>query len=175
MMISASEIAPMPPALEIALDYIGRGWAPIPVPHRAKKPTGDAWQNLRLTNESAYRYFNGEPQNIGVLLGRGSGGLCDVDLDCPEAVEIGGYFLKKTLVFGRPGKRASHWLYKTNLAHTEDAAALQFKNPHMGKTPDEPAMLLELRIGGGGKGAQTVFPGSTHESGEQIVGKMTCW
>jgi hypothetical protein len=30
-------------------------------------------------------------------------------------------------------------------------------------------MLVELRIGGGGKGAQTVFPGSTHESGETIT------
>jgi hypothetical protein len=29
-------------------------------------------------------------------------------------------------------------------------------------------MLVELRIGGGDKGAQTVFPGSTHESGERI-------
>src|SRR3712207_8239719 len=28
--------------------------------------------------------------------------------------------------------------------------------------------ILEVRIGGGGKGAQTVFPGSVHESGEPI-------
>ena len=31
-------------------------------------------------------------------------------------------------------------------------------------------MLVELRIGGGGKGAQTIFPGSTHaETGEAII------
>lgn len=30
-------------------------------------------------------------------------------------------------------------------------------------------MILELRIGGGGKGAQTVFPGSVHETGELIA------
>jgi hypothetical protein len=29
-------------------------------------------------------------------------------------------------------------------------------------------MLLEVRIGGGDKGAQTVFPGSVHETGEPI-------
>jgi hypothetical protein len=29
-------------------------------------------------------------------------------------------------------------------------------------------MMVELRIGGGSKGAQTVFPGSTHEDGEAI-------
>jgi hypothetical protein len=30
-------------------------------------------------------------------------------------------------------------------------------------------MILELRIGGGHKGAQTVFPGSAHETGEPIA------
>jgi Bifunctional DNA primase/polymerase, N-terminal len=158
----------MPTALEIALDYIRRGWAPIPVPHRAKKPIVDAWQNLRLTNESAFRYFNGEPQNIGVLLGGRSGGLGDVDLDCQEAIDVAGYFLKRTATFGRASKRESHWVYNTDLAETEDCAEIKFVNPVKGR-PDEPAMLLELRIGGGGKGAQTVFPGSTHESGEAIA------
>jgi hypothetical protein len=156
-------------ALEIALDYAERGWATVPVPFRKKKPVKDDWQELRITADNARRYFNGDPQNIGVLLGQASGGLCDVDLDCPEAVIIGGYFLKKTLIFGRPGKRDSHWLYKTNLAGTEPCAAIQFKNPLAGNEPGKQAMLLELRIGGGGKGAQTVFPGSTHESGEAIV------
>jgi putative DNA primase/helicase len=53
-------------------------------------------------------------------------------------------------------------LYNTSLASKLDQAALQFKDP-MSKS-----MLLEVRIGGGDKGAQTVFPGSVHESGEPI-------
>jgi hypothetical protein len=155
--------------LDIALNYIERGWSPVPVPFRQKKPVIDDWQKLRITADNARLHFNGGEQNVGVQMGGNSNGLCDVDLDCPEAVVIGGFFLKKTLIFGRPGKRESHWLYKTNLADTEPGAALQFKNPLAGNDPGEPAMLLELRIGGGGKGAQTVFPGSTHESGEPIA------
>ena len=34
--------------------------------------------------------------------------------------------------------------------------------------PKKPATLVELRFGGGDKGAQAVFPGSTHPSGERV-------
>src|SRR6516164_4236991 len=38
--------------LDIALDYIGRGWNPVPVNYRAKKPsTGNGWQ-LRVIDEA---------------------------------------------------------------------------------------------------------------------------
>jgi len=46
-------------------------------------------------------------------------------------------------------------------------AALQFKDPDAGA--DDKGMLLELRCGGGGKAAQTVFPGSVHPSGQEIT------
>jgi hypothetical protein len=29
--------------LDIALEYIARGWAPIPIPHKRKKPAGEEW------------------------------------------------------------------------------------------------------------------------------------
>src|SRR5262249_44228577 len=38
------------------------------------------------------------------------------------------------------------------------------------KDPAGGAMMLELKIGGGGKGAQSVFPGSGHVSGEAVGG-----
>jgi hypothetical protein len=77
--------------------------------------------------------------------------------------------LPRTLCFGRPSKPRSHWLYQSGLWQTEDKAAIQFKFA-TGKGKDrKEQMILELRIGGGGKGAQTVFPGSVHETGELIA------
>jgi P4 family phage/plasmid primase-like protien len=155
--------------LHWATNYIVRGWAPIPVPFRAKGPTLEGWQNLRIEEETAPQYFNGEAQNIGVMLGRVSGGLADVDLDCPEAVALAVDYLPPTTAkFGRSSKRWSHWLYNTDLCDSEDCAAIQFRDP-LKDANGKQATLVELRIGAGGKGAQTVFPGSTHETGEQIL------
>ena len=155
--------------LEIALGYIQRGWNPVPIPLRAKKPNGNRWQQRIITAETASRYFNSGPMNIGVLQGPSSGGLNDVDLDCPEAIAVASYVLPRTdAVFGRASKRRSHFLYRTDLASKLPKAAEQLKDPTLSKSGDEKAMLAELRIGGGGKGAQTVFPGSVHASGEAI-------
>src|SRR5882724_3884070 len=69
-------------ALTAALDYLRRGWQPIPVPHRSKKPALKGWPDLRLTAADLARHFNGQPSNLGILLGEPSGGLVDADLDC---------------------------------------------------------------------------------------------
>jgi hypothetical protein len=149
--------------LATALDYLGRGWSPIPIPHKSKRPIGDEWQNRRITRANAGQWFNGDTQNIGVLLGEASGGLVDVDLDCGEAISAAPAFLPRTRTFGRASKRFSHWLYKTGLAATEDVAAVKFQD-----TQKPAKVILEIRIGGAGKAAQTVFPGSVHTSGEPI-------
>src|SRR6516164_2998452 len=149
--------------LDIALGYIERGWNPVPIPYRTKGPNGNGWQTRIITAETAERHFDGNAANIGIILGPTSAGLTDVDLDCPEAIRLAPAVLPPTLAkFGRPSKRASHWLYVTDLATTADIAAVQFRHP---VSKD---MLIELRIGGA-KGAQTVFPGSVHESGEPII------
>ncbi len=154
--------------LEHALEFIGRGWAPLPVPYRTKKPTLKEWQALRLTAETAPQHFNGQPQNVGVILGAASSGLTDIDLDCPEAVAAAAWFLPKTeAIFGRPSRRSSHWLFTTDLAADVDAKTIEFHDPTLGRAAG--SMIVEIRIGGGGKGAQTVMPGSTHESGEAIA------
>ena len=75
-------------ALDDALHYAQRGWAVIPVPFRSKNPGFKGWEQLRVTRETATKYFNGQPQNIGVLLGEPSGWLIDVDLDHLRAVEL---------------------------------------------------------------------------------------
>ena len=82
-------------ALAAACDYIERGWAPIPVPFRTKGPLLEEWQTIRINAETAPNFFNGAPQNIGIILGAASGGLCDFDLDCSEAIAAAPYLLPR--------------------------------------------------------------------------------
>ena len=108
--------------------------------------------------DNAATYFNGSRMNVGVILGPSSHGLTDVDLDCTEARDIASYILPRTgAIFGRPSSRAAHRLYYTDLSVNADKAVLAFNDPATNER------LLELRIGGA-SGAQTVFPGSTHEN-----------
>lgn len=152
-----------------ALQYAMRDWNAVPIEFRQKKPTGNDWQHRVITGSRVARFFGDKPMNIGVQLGLKSGGLTDVDLDCAEAIFLAPAVLpNKTAIFGRASKRDSHYLYSTSLASKVDRAALQFKDPI------SKSMLLEVRIGGGDKGAQTVFPGSVHESGEPIEWEVDC-
>jgi hypothetical protein len=148
--------------LDAALDYIRKGFSVVPVPYRQKGPVIDAWQTLGITDSTAPQYFDAQAQNLGILLGRGQACPTDVDLDSPEAISAAPYLLPPTATFGHASKRASHWIYKTNLFETQDRAAIKFMSA--GK-----AGLLEVRTDGGGFAAQTVFPPSTHVSGEPIA------
>jgi hypothetical protein len=148
-------------ALDIAKDYLSRGWQPIPITYRKKKPTLDEWQKLELTEATLPKYFNAKQQNVGVQLGPRSKGLTDIDLDCAEAIALAPRYLPRTnSCFGRASKQYSHFLYYIDDA--PDKAAVQHKDI------DGKKMIVELRIGGGKAGAQTIFPGSTHESGDSI-------
>jgi hypothetical protein len=61
-----------PRALDIAVGYVHRGWAVVPVPFREKGPRLKGWQNLRIDSaEQVALYFRG-PTNIGVILGAAS-------------------------------------------------------------------------------------------------------
>jgi hypothetical protein len=151
--------------LDAALDLITRGWNPVPVESRSKKPAlGLDWHKVVITTANAAQYFNGRDLNIGAQLGAPSRGLTDVDLDAQEAIVIAPYILPRTgSIFGRASARNSHWLYYTELANSVENAAIAFDDPL------KRGRLIELRIGGHGKGAQTVVPPSIHkETGEPI-------
>ncbi len=152
--------------LESARFWIERGFSPVPVRFRSKVPynpddPGDrGWQNLRITAETAGRYFGGAQQNIGVLLGDGWGGA-DIDLDCQEAIHVASGFLPATgMIFGRPSKPASHWFYRVDPAVRSETF----------KDPIDHSVLLELRCldKDGSIGHQTVVPPSVHQSGETV-------
>ena len=114
------------------------------------------WQNLRLTEEDLPRYF-GNGEGVGLLLGEASGGLTDVDLDCPEAIRAASYFLPTTgMVHGRPEAPSSHWWYRTRLKKIFELR------------DDEGKKLLEVRAGG-----QTLVPPSVCESGEARMWETT--
>jgi hypothetical protein len=60
--------------------------------------------------------------NIGVQLGRASGGLTDVDLDCTEVLALADDFLPFTnAIFGRRSKRRSHRLAGIGCRNPDDS------------------------------------------------------
>ena len=139
---------------EVALDYVNRGWSPIPIPVRSKAPTISDWPSLRITSAADIERLFGVNDNVGILNGQPSSWLVDVDLDTPQALELALTMLPPTLRFGRPGRPLSHWLY-----YAEGATTAKFADP------ETHSMLLELRS----TGTQTVFPPSIHPSGETVL------
>ena len=139
-----------------ARKYSRRGWSPIPVLHRSKRPFNEDWPSLRIAEEAVATHFT-ENQNVGVLLGEPSGWLVDVDLDCDEAVELAPEFLPPTgAIFGRPSRTRSHWLYTS-----PGLASRSYPAPN---AAGQSEMVVEIRS----TGLQTVFPPSTHPTEEAI-------
>jgi Family of unknown function (DUF5906)/Bifunctional DNA primase/polymerase, N-terminal len=144
-------------ALALAVEVLARGWHPVALNPSTKTPIGVKWQLRKITRENISKFFSGDV-SVGVQMGPKSNGLTDIDLDCGEAVVLAPHFMPKTdAIYGRVSKRASHRLYYTS--DPEDRAWIQWKD-------DQTKVILELRMGGGGKGAQSVAPGSIHTSGE---------
>ncbi len=145
---------------DVALEYVGRGWTPVAIPQGSKGPRNKDWPHLEISEATVKKHFPAG-SNIGIQMGRCSGGLADVDLDCPEAMLLAPSLLPETgAIFGRQSKPRSHYLY-TGTGDIEPKAAIQFKDAQGG-------MLVEFRIGGGEKAAQTMAPGSVHPSGEAV-------
>jgi hypothetical protein len=142
-------------AINIARDLARRGWSVVPIEHREKAPKLRDWQKLRLGEADLPQYFfNGQPMNIGVLLGEPSGELVDIDLDHTRARELADDYLPATgCTFGRTSAPRSHRLYRVN----------QPINTAKHKAANG-SMIVELRS----TGCQTIAPGSTHPSGERI-------
>ncbi len=141
---------------EDAIFYLDANFVPIPIGHRSKSPFLDGWQTLTVptVRERIDTLFPDQPCNVGLLLGKPSGGLVDIDLDCKQTVDIASRFLPPSCRFGRASKPASHWLYRCEEIDATEPL----------RDPIDRSMLLEIRSTGG----QTVVPPSTHECGEVI-------
>lgn len=130
-----------------------------PIPTREKGPRIKNWQDP--TRTFAVEDF-GPDDNIGTAL---TGDLVDIDLDCPEAVEIAPHYLAPTgRIHGRQSKPWSHYFYRITGADTFKFRDIPRIDPATGKKVT--ATILEIRAGAK---HQTIIPPSIHPSGEHIA------
>ncbi len=137
----------------LARKYTELGLAVIPVPCGQKGPIIKGWQNLKLSLDKVESAFT-ETDNIGVLLGSSSGGLVDLDLDCPESRIVAPAVLKNidsVATYGREQSPRSHYLF-----YSEGIKPIKYSCPRSKE------VLLELRS----DGQQSLFPGSLHPTGD---------
>ncbi len=145
--------------LEFAKDYQGRGYAPLPLPLKAKNPGFNDWQKYQPVNGQLERDFS-DDGNIGLLLGKPSGWLIDVDLDWPESQKLAPVFLPETLAkSGRESAPLSHYWYRC------ETVTKKFSDPNKPDGEKQRAMIVELRS----TGLQTVVEPSIHPSGERYI------
>ena len=97
-------------ALQDAVNaFIERGWQVVPLARGKKAPGAGDWLGLIFGPED---FDESSPDNVGLKTGEASGGLVDVDLDAPEAVNVASAFLPETsMIHGRPSRPQSHWWY----------------------------------------------------------------
>lgn len=141
--------------INIATEYVSRGWKVIPIPLGQKGPKLTGWQNLRINVEQIPFAFD-KPSNIGVLCGEPSKLVC-VDIDNPIAKQLAGVFLPHTdLKTGRPSAPESHWFYSVQ----DPPAAKKFAIPKEAKTDTHHSVEILST------GNQVVVGPSVHPSGE---------
>lgn len=140
-----------PSVPEAAKGYLAQGYAPIPVPAGRKSPQLRGWPDLRLSCDEVADAF-GTGGNIGLLLGKPSGWLIDVDLDCDEAVALADEHLPATeSISGRASRPRSHRWYRCVGAVSSTHA-----------DPETGAMIAEIRS----TGRQTLVWPSVHPDGD---------
>lgn len=172
------------PLLASALDYAARGWPVLRVwpvtsaggcqcPKRGqckspgKHPVGEAWQkNATTDTNQVHRLWDERPDyNVGVTLGPGSG-IIDVECDSEEAEQELAKYLgdDPPVVPTFMGNRGKHRLFK----YRDGLPAKAVVWIKAGAVSDDKAAgAIEVRIGNGGKGAQSVFPSSKHAKGTE--------
>jgi len=137
-----------------ALGYRARGFFCVPIPTGEKGPRISGWQKLRLEAEALRDSFTAKTSNVGIVLGKPSGWLVDVDLDCPEAIELAAEYLPATgAITGRTGRERSHWWYICEGCETK-----RYKDSELSNGA---ATTVELRS----TGLQTVVGPSIHPDG----------
>jgi Protein of unknown function (DUF3987)/Bifunctional DNA primase/polymerase, N-terminal len=155
------------PILEAALEYRRRGWAVAVL--RGKAATETGWQNVQHSEADLVRIFANKKSNVGIRTGEVSGGLADVDLDCPEARALASTFLPPTPAkFGRKSTPRSHWFYRSTSPSfkAERLADPEYVKPEQPNPNDHKGAIVELR----GDNSQTMAPPSIHpDCGEQVT------
>ncbi len=134
-------------------EYANSGLRPLLLAPQDKNPIHKNWSEKPPEVDDLLALVN-DHHNIGILLGKWSGYLVDVDIDDEVALRLADYFLPPTeAVFGRRSAPASHRLYRCD--PLPQSIAFRFFN----KT------LVEIRAD---SGKQTMFPPSIHPVGEVV-------
>ena len=140
--------------ITMAVGLSKQGIVPIPIRPKSKIPCESRWTEPKQGTSDLVARFGAPDLNIGVLLGKPSGNLVDIDIDCPEGIDLAKSILPDTgWTHGRQSARSSHYCYIAPGCKTR-----KFVDPIDG------TMLLEIRS----DGCQTVLPPSRHESGELV-------
>lgn len=133
-----------------------QGFQPVPLHPRSKAAVSRDYVDHDYKPPDDELWSSGD-YGVGVVLGPRHGGPVDGDIDSEEAVFFASRFMPNTnAVFGRPGKRRSHYVYRVDAAFEKIA----FVDPISRDT------IVELR---GDGGHQTVFPGSLHEATGELI------
>jgi hypothetical protein len=163
-------------APRLARDLLKRGFKPIPErPDNRAPMLGDQWHKVEITEKVLDTHFcKYSDLNVAAQLGPASNNLTDFDADCEIARTLAPRFLPKTdMIFGRASARRSHYEYYSDLCNTRNEDAIRFSDPVEASgdaaSGDHKNMILELRIGGGGKGSKTTFPGSIHYLTHELI------
>jgi len=145
---------------DIACRLLERGFVPVPLLFREKKPAIPEWQKLTRQDVEArlQELFGRTSGNLGVLLGTPSGGLIDIDLDCDEAIRAAPLLLPPTgMVWGRPSRGGrTHYGYLVDTPPQKSSTSYSDLEGHR---------LLEVRSTDG----QTLLWGEYPE-GEEVGG-----
>ena len=146
---------------EAAEKYIESGLSVIPIKERGKEPYKYyPWKTESISIENVGNFLS--TLNIGVLLGERSNGLTDLDFDVREAAIMGNKIFSSHPSFGRKSSPNSHRILRCpEGGKTKKFALSKDESEALGFEKDT---ILEVRC----EGAYTVFPPSTHESGEAI-------
>lgn len=165
------ELTVQSPVLTAAMQYASYGWRVVPIHgivngrctcskgstcgSAGKHPRPNAWQEAASNDEEIVLGFweKWPDSNLGVALGPSSG-IIDIECDTEEAeISLLSLFdgeIPVTPTFS--ASRGKHRLFKWRDDLPKDAV----KKPYG----------IEFRMGAGGRGAQSVFPPSTHNSGK---------
>jgi hypothetical protein len=76
--------------------YLDRAYCPIPVQYQAKRPLLNDWTKPGLINTNNVDQYFSDATNIGIVLGRASNGLVDIDIDAKEGPNLAPYLLPPT-------------------------------------------------------------------------------
>lgn len=149
--------------VDAAKELASRGWRVLPLRAKGKVPLIEAWQNAasNVPETLDHWWSMWHDANVGVQLGPRSG-IIDIECDTKEAEHA----LAELFAGNMPvvptfqASRGKHRLFRWS-DDLPAQAVVKFKLHEA----DPEAHTIEIRLGGGKLGAQSVFPPSKHATG----------